>query len=92
MEENRVLTKQEMNRIRNLGRKRGLDPNFARAFADYCRTTLDLEISNIFTHKMVEEATARGCAPGKPLGSVITQERRMELWAEAEAEAKKPFN
>ena len=94
----RALTKQERKRIRDalLDALKGLDPNLARPFADCCvdncRTTLDVEVLGIFTGKIAAEADAKGCANGEPVGSVITQERALAIWAEAEAEMKKHLN
>jgi hypothetical protein len=55
---NRVLTKQDKKRIRDLGRdlalERGFDPNLVRPVTYYCRPTLDVDILNIFTRKMGE--------------------------------------
>lgn len=97
---NRVLTKQDKKRIRDLGRDYivpdGVNPTLIKDYTAYliknCQTTLQIKTVAILNRKIVDEAKAKGIAPGVPIKSVITDERIKELFAEAEAEAKKPLN
>lgn len=92
MEKNRVLSEQEKKRMRDVLLEQGFDPKYVSLSTDWQQTTLDVEIHEIFSRKMVDETVTKGIAPDVDIRSVIPQERLAELWTEAEAEAKKPFN
>jgi hypothetical protein len=93
---NRVFTERERKLFReycrDLASERGVDPNSILPVTDCFSTTLQLKIVSIVTRKVIDECEARGCTPDDLVGSVIPHERMLQLWAEAEAEAKKPFN
>jgi hypothetical protein len=64
---NRVLTKQDKRRIREIVRARaseqGVNPKDALRVFSLCRTTLDIKMGNILLRKICDETAAKRLGP-----------------------------